>query len=75
MSENKGIHISPLLLASRLRAVVLALGESVFPVWWKTEFMDPASITEPLQMVLESGAVRVLVPVSSKTQFAGFLKT
>ena len=31
----------------------------------------PASITEPLQMALESGAIRVLVPVSNKTQFAG----
>lgn len=31
----------------------------------------PASITEPLQLALESGAMRVLVPVSNKTQFAG----
>jgi ATP-dependent Lon protease len=31
----------------------------------------PASITEPLQLVLESGAIRALVPVSNKTQFAG----
>lgn len=31
----------------------------------------PASITEPLQLALEAGAVRVLVPVSNKTQFAG----
>lgn len=31
----------------------------------------PASITEPLQLALESGALRVLVPVSNKTQFAG----
>ena len=31
----------------------------------------PASITEPLQLALESGAVRALVPVSNKTQFAG----
>jgi ATP-dependent Lon protease len=31
----------------------------------------PASITEPLQLVLESGALRVLVPVSNKAQFAG----
>jgi ATP-dependent Lon protease len=31
----------------------------------------PASITEPLQLALESGAARVLVPVSNKAQFAG----
>jgi ATP-dependent Lon protease len=30
----------------------------------------PASITEPLQLALEAGAIRVLVPVSNKTQFA-----
>lgn len=27
--------------------------------------------TEPLQLALESGALRALVPVSNKTQFAG----
>ena len=32
---------------------------------------SPASITEPLQLALEAGAVRVLVPVANKTQFAG----
>lgn len=31
----------------------------------------PASITEPLQMAMESGALRALVPVSNKAQFAG----
>jgi len=31
----------------------------------------PASITEPLQLALEAGAIRVLVPVSNKAQFAG----
>jgi predicted ATP-dependent Lon-type protease len=31
----------------------------------------PSSITELLQMLLESGAVRVLVPISNKAQFAG----
>lgn len=31
----------------------------------------PSSITEPLQLALESGALRALVPVSNKTQFAG----
>jgi len=30
-----------------------------------------ASITEPLQLALESGAIRVLVPISNKAQFAG----
>ena len=32
---------------------------------------SPTSITEPLQLALEAGAIRVLVPVSNKTQFAG----
>ena len=31
----------------------------------------PASITEPLQLALEAGAARALVPVSNKSQFAG----
>ncbi|OPY73256.1 MAG: Lon protease [Syntrophorhabdus sp. PtaU1.Bin002] len=31
----------------------------------------PSSIIEPLQSALEAGAVRTLVPVSNKTQFAG----
>jgi ATP-dependent Lon protease len=31
----------------------------------------PASIMEPLQLALESGAIRALVPVSNKMQFAG----
>jgi len=31
----------------------------------------PASIIEPLQLALESGAIRALVPVYNKTQFAG----
>lgn len=31
----------------------------------------PASITEPLQLAMESGAVRSLVPISNKAQIAG----
>jgi len=31
----------------------------------------PPSITEPLQLALDSGAIRALVPVANKTQFAG----
>ena len=30
-----------------------------------------ASITEPLQVALENGALRVLVPIANKSQFAG----
>jgi ATP-dependent Lon protease len=30
-----------------------------------------ASIVEPLQLVLEGGALRALVPLSNKAQFAG----
>jgi hypothetical protein len=32
------------LLYLRLRAVVLALGESVSPSWWKTEFMNETGL-------------------------------
>ena len=31
----------------------------------------PPSIVEPLQIALDGGAIRVLVPISNKTQFAG----
>jgi ATP-dependent Lon protease len=31
----------------------------------------PTSITEPLQLAMESGAVRILVPISNKAQIAG----
>jgi len=31
----------------------------------------PASIMEPLQMTMEAGAMRVLVPLANKAQFAG----
>ncbi|MCX7634437.1 MAG: BrxE family protein, partial [Syntrophales bacterium] len=32
------------LLILRLRAVVLALGESASPAWWKTEFMNETGL-------------------------------
>src|SRR6266542_2876268 len=32
---------------------------------------SPASIVEPLQLVLDSGALRVLIPLANKAQFAG----
>jgi hypothetical protein len=32
------------LLALRLRALVLALGESATPAWWKTEFMNETGL-------------------------------
>jgi hypothetical protein len=32
------------LLALRLRALVLALGESTTPAWWKTEFMNETGL-------------------------------
>lgn len=34
----------PPLLALRLRALVLAIGESVTPAWWKTEFMSETGL-------------------------------
>jgi hypothetical protein len=36
--------ISRHILAIRLRALVLALGESSNPVWWKTEFMNETGL-------------------------------
>ena len=44
MSKDKGIQISPALFACRLRALVLALGESALPAWWKTEFMNETGL-------------------------------
>ena len=32
------------LLVFRLRALVLALGESTAPAWWKTEFMNETGL-------------------------------
>lgn len=36
----------------------------------KGNIKGPASITEPLQLALDSGAIRALVPISNKNQFA-----
>jgi len=44
MSKDKGIQISPALFACRLRVLVLALGESALPAWWKTEFMNETGL-------------------------------
>ena len=38
------MQISPAFFASRLRALVLALGESALPAWWKTEFMNETGL-------------------------------
>jgi len=51
----------------RVQAGTVVLGDLTI----QGNIKGPASITEPLQLALESGAVRVLVPVSNKTQFAG----
>jgi hypothetical protein len=40
--DAKPNHIP--LLAVRLRALVLALGETVRPAWWKTEFMNETGL-------------------------------
>lgn len=36
--------VSLTVLALRLRALVLALGESAWPAWWKTEFMNETGL-------------------------------
>lgn len=51
----------------RVQAGTVVLGDLTI----QGNIKGPASITEPLQLVLESGAIRVLVPVSNKNQFAG----
>jgi hypothetical protein len=43
MSASQQSHDLP-ALAFKLRAVVLALGESVSPAWWKTEFMNETGL-------------------------------
>ncbi len=51
----------------QVRAGTVVLGDLTI----QGNIKGPASIAEPLQLALESGATRVLVPVSNKAQFAG----
>jgi ATP-dependent Lon protease len=51
----------------RVQAGTVILGDLTI----QGNIKGPASITEPLQLAMESGATRALVPVSNKTQFAG----
>jgi ATP-dependent Lon protease len=51
----------------RVQAGTVVLGDLTI----QGNIKGPASITEPLQMVMESGAVRVLVPIANKAQFVG----
>ena len=44
MSSDRETAIPRHLLAFRLRAIVLALGESSDPAWWKTEFMSETGL-------------------------------
>jgi len=51
----------------RVQAGTVILGDLTI----QGNIKGPASITEPLQLTLESGATRALVPLSNKAQFAG----
>jgi ATP-dependent Lon protease len=51
----------------RIQAGTVVLGDLTI----QGNIKGPASIVEPLQLALEAGALRVLIPVSNKTQFAG----
>lgn len=51
----------------RIQAGTVVLGDLTI----QGNIKGPASIMEPLQLTLESGALRVLVPISNKAQFAG----
>lgn len=42
--HEKQVTTLPLLILFRLRALVLALGESTSPAWWKTEFMNETGL-------------------------------
>jgi len=44
LTENNKKGIRRHLLAVRLRALVLALGESSNPAWWKTKFMNETGL-------------------------------
>ncbi|MHB8782138.1 MAG: BrxE family protein [Desulfobacteria bacterium] len=44
MNTNGARQIPLPLIALRSRALVLALGESVRPAWWKTEFMNETGL-------------------------------
>ena len=45
MSADNGKPVLPLpILARRLRALVLALGESASPPWWQTRFMNETGL-------------------------------
>jgi ATP-dependent Lon protease len=51
----------------RVQAGTVILGDLTI----QGNIKGPASIIEPLQLAMESGALRVLVPLSNKAQFAG----
>jgi ATP-dependent Lon protease len=51
----------------RIQAGTVLLGDLTI----QGNIKGPASITEPLQLALQSGAIRVLVPIANKAQFAG----
>jgi len=53
--------------SKRVQAGTVILGDLTI----QGNIKGPASITESLQLALESGAVRALVPLSNKAQFAG----
>ena len=44
MSEDNTNRIPLPVFAIRFRALILALGESAQPVWWKTEFMSETGL-------------------------------
>jgi len=51
----------------RIQAGTVVLGDLTI----QGNIKGPASIMEPLQMTMEAGAIRVLVPLANKAQFAG----
>lgn len=51
----------------RIQAGTVVLGDLTV----QGNIKGPASITEVLQLIMENGAIRVLVPISNKAQFAG----
>jgi hypothetical protein len=58
--QDKITHLGPARMVLRLRALVLALGETAAPPWWRTEYLSGAGL-------------RILERIYPRTAFAAAL--
>lgn len=65
MGNNNETMIPPTLFSIRLRALILALGESSKPAWWKTEFMNETGLRF-LERLYPRSPVRAAVHAAGK---------